>query len=323
MRILFIASGNSPNYEIAPFIKSQRDSLLSQGLDIDYFPIQGKGLGGYLRNIPRLRSQLKKKRYDLIHCHYVLSGYVALLTLTKCPKVLSLMGSDAYGQYTGLNKRKVSSFFLIILTTLIQPFFQAFISKSPNIERYIYRKKISFMIPNGVDLQRISNFEQEIGQNIAARAKTTVLFLGDPRNPRKNLKLVRESLEMLNDANIELMTPFPVSHDEVIRLLLTCDVLVHPSFMEGSPNLVKEAMACNCPIVATNVGDVSWVIGDTKGCYVSSFDVSEFAHKLSNAIDYSRKHRRTNGRTRLLELELDSSDVALKIIKVYQHAAMK
>ena len=53
------------------------------------------------------------------------------------------------------------------------------------------------------------------------------------------------------------------------------DLLLLTSYHEGSPNVIKEAMACNCPIVSTDVGDVRWIIGDTKGCYLTSFEINE------------------------------------------------
>ena len=47
------------------------------------------------------------------------------------------------------------------------------------------------------------------------------------------------------------------------------DVLLLTSDAEGSPMVVKEAMACNVPVVSTAVGDVADVIGGTEGCYIT------------------------------------------------------
>ena len=91
--------------------------------------------------------------------------------------------------------------------------------------------------------------------------------------------------------------------------------MVLTSFHEGSPNVIKEAMACNCPIVATNVGDVEFIIGDTKGCYISDFDANDVAEKIKLALEFGKK---TEGRNRIIEFGLDSRSVARKIIRVYK-----
>jgi len=72
-----------------------------------------------------------------------------------------------------------------------------------------------------------------------------------------------------------------VPYEDIPVYMNASDVLILSSFHEGSPNVVKEAMACNCPIVATNVGDVKWVLGNTEGCYISSFDPINYSEKLN------------------------------------------
>src|SRR5690606_30979119 len=95
------------------------------------------------------------------------------------------------------------------------------------------------------------------------------------------------------------------------------------SFMEGSPNVVKEAMACNCPIVATDVGDVKWVLGETEGCYIASFDPSDFAEKIKSALAFARQKGRTNGGQRITELGLDSETIAQRVLHVYKQVIAK
>jgi len=91
MRILIIASGNSPM--LSPFVKEQAESLIEQGLSIDFFLIKGKGLFGYLGNYFLLIKKLKHKKYDLVHAHYGLSGLLA--TLQFCvPVIITFHGSD-------------------------------------------------------------------------------------------------------------------------------------------------------------------------------------------------------------------------------------
>jgi glycosyltransferase involved in cell wall biosynthesis len=205
-----------------------------------------------------------------------------------------------------------------LLTWLVQPFVDAIISKSANIDKYVYRRKIANIIPNGVRMEQFhipkSDFRTELGLN---DNKRYVLFLGNKKDPRKNHILVEQALRLLNKPEIELITPYPASHDDVVKYLWSTDVFVSAAFMEGSPNVIKEAMACNCPMVSTDVGDAKWVIGNTGGCFLAGFDAKDFADKISQALDFSSKYRRTNGRERMLALGLDSVTIAKRIISVY------
>src|SRR5690554_4110140 len=118
MRVLFVCSGNSDNFDIIPFIKAQGNSLMALGVQVDYFPVVGKGLAGYLRAGVRLRKYLKNKRYDVIHAHFSLSGWTAVIGAGKTPVVLSLMGDDAQGNFIGINKIEFKSRLFTLSTKL-------------------------------------------------------------------------------------------------------------------------------------------------------------------------------------------------------------
>jgi len=313
MKVLFVASGNSDKFETAPFIRAQAESLQREGIEVEFYRIRGKGIRGYLKNIPEIRRTVKKINPDLIHVHYALSAVPVIAAFTGKPLVISFMGSDVYGEYIGENKVKKSSAYLTLTAYLVQPFAAALISKSSNIEKYVYRKSISHILPNGIDLDRF----RCSSDTKKAEKKPEILFLGNPENKRKNFRLASEAAEKLS-SEVKLTAPYPVSHQEVVEHLCSCDVFVITAFQEGSPNVVKEAMACNCPMVVTDVGDVREVIGDTPGCYISSFDTDEFARKLKLAIHFAKTTGRTNGRERIMKLGLDEQRVAQRLIGIYQ-----
>ncbi|GAA4305220.1 glycosyltransferase [Nibribacter koreensis] len=321
MKVLFVCSGNSKNFEVVPFIKEQGDSLVRRGIEVDYYPIVGKGLAGYLKAGLQLRKHLQTKQYDLIHAHFTLSGWSAVLGARKTPVILSLMGSDAYGEYIGVNKIKFSSRYFTLLTYLIQPFTKVLISKSANIEKYVFMKDKSYIVPNGINKEKFKpsteDHRTELGLPLD---KKLVLFLGNKTNIRKNYPLAKQAVDSLNRPDVELINPFPVTHDQIPKYLNAVDVLVVPSLMEGSPNVIKEAMACNCPIVSTDMGDAKWVLGDTPGCYATSFDPADFAQKLKLSLDFAEKHGRTNGAQRIKNLGLDADTVANRIVDIYKVA---
>jgi teichuronic acid biosynthesis glycosyltransferase TuaC len=323
VKILFVCSGNYRTDicqdGISPFVRSQGESLKKYGVVVDYYPIRGKGLISYARQIPLLKDVIKNNNYNIIHAHYVLCGWMAVFTRPKVPIVLSLMGDDAYGSYIDIKKKLLFSRYLTVLTLIIQPFVNAIISKSHNIEKYVYRKNVSNIVPNGVDLKTFKYFKNEYKTELKLdESKRYILFLGKKDDIRKNYQLAAESFKLLNHMNVELINPYPVNHDLVFKYLNSVDVCLLTSFIEGSPNIIKEAMASNCPIVSTDVGDVKWIIGNTNGCFITSFDREDVADKILRGIEYSVQHGRTNGRERILELGLDSDTIAIKIISIYK-----
>ena len=97
------------------------------------------------------------------------------------------------------------------------------------------------------------------------------------------------------------------------------DCLLMTSIAEASPQVIKEAMACGCPIVSVDVGDVKERVEGIEGCYVaSSFDAKELAELLRMAMAFKY---RTNGRDRLVKDGLENREVASQLIKIYESVA--
>jgi len=305
MRILFISSGNSAN-GISPIVLSQGESIAAIKENIvEYFTIKGKGFWGYAKNISRLKRFLKNNKYDLIHAHYSLSAMVASLAGAK-PLVVSLMGSDVKGNGWFKYSIKFFNYF----------FWDSCIVKSEDMKKSSGLKK-TLVIPNGVDLNKFKPIDKQKALSTLGWAldKKHILFPANPERPEKNFKLAKEAFELLNSADYELHYLKNVDNNLMPYYYNGADLVLLTSLWEGSPNVIKEAMACNCPIVSTDVGDIKWVFGDTKGCYISSYNSKDLTQKLQKAILFGK---RTNGRRRILEFDLDLDSIAKRIVKVYK-----
>lgn len=318
MKVVFVCRSNN-HLDIAPFIASQQDSLEAAGVEILGFLIIESSMFSYFLSIFSLKKFINANQIDIIHAHYSLSGLTAVLALSGKPVVLSLMGSDILGEHITQNKIPFRSKIVILITRFVQYFVDAIIVKSQNIYDQVSRKSITSIIPNGMDLQifkPINKLESRKTLGLS-QDKKYILFLANPSNTWKNFKLAEEAVRLLKIPDIILLAPYHVTHNKIPFYLNAVDVFISTSFMEGSSNVIKEAMACNCPIVATDVGDAKWVIGNTVGCYISSFNPNDFAYWLKDALSYAEKNDRTNGRQRIIELGLDSASIADRLINIY------
>jgi len=308
MKILFVCSGNNPKFIMAPFIKSQGESLKTSGVKLDYFTIRSKGIRGYLKNIFQLRKYLNKNHYDLIHGHYSLSSIVASLSC-KLPMVVSLMGSDIH-----------MSFFW---KSIIKVFYR-FRWKTTIVKSEIMKKSASLnnalVIPNGVDFELFKPIDKNIAKTKISfdDNKRHIIFVANPERPEKNYQLAKKAVELIDNDSIELNAVSSVDQNIIPYYMNASDILLLTSLCEGSPNVIKEAMACNCPIVSTDVGDVKEVIGNTEGCYICSYDPEDVADKIKKALDFGR---RTDGREKIKHLE--EKIIAEKIISVYKNVLRK
>ncbi len=310
LKVLFVCSGNSKR-GISPIIANQGESLSLRGVDVDYFTIQGKGVLGYLRNVLPLRRQLRQQRYDIIHAHYSLSALVATLAGGR-PLVVSLMGSDI----------RLGPIFQYAVRLSARLFWREVIVKSIDMRDNLGARCCT-IIPNGIDTAHLRPSEtracqSELGWDLHRKH---LLFAANPGRQVKNFPLFQKAVQSLPEhLAIEYHALEDVPHAAIPTYMNAADVVVLTSLWEGSPNVIKEAMACNCPVVATEVGDVAWLFGDEPGHYLTGFEPADVAEKIRLALDFSGRHGRTRGRERIKKLGLDAETVAWRIVEVYERA---
>ena len=293
--------------QISPFITEQVNSLKSLGVEVEYFLVDQKGIFGYLKKRQDLLKKIKAYKPELIHAHYGLSGLLANLQ-KKVPVVTTYHGSD-------INNTLV---FPLSRICMMLSVYNIFVSAKNQKKSGI--KKNNSIIPCGVDLNLFVPMKKEEAKNKIKldKNKKYVLFAGAFQNEVKNSKLAIEAVSMFPD--VELLELNGYTREQVAILMNAVDVALMTSFTEGSPQFIKEAMACNCPIVSVQVGDVPEVIANLEGCYISTYDPKDVAGKLNLAIDFAK---RTDGRKRIIELKLDTENVAKRILGIYKNIVTK
>ncbi len=319
MRVLFVCSGRSRE-TVSPVVFSQGESLSRCGTDTEYFPIGGKGFFSYLAAVCRLRKRLRVMRPDIVHAHYALSAFVALAACRRTPLVVSFMGDDILGTNRSDGTTTMASrIFSGVNALFAKRFYDFVIVKSPEMHARLRPGTRSEIIPNGVDLQTFFPMNRNEAHKFAGfePGKGNFLFIGDPARPEKNYSLASEAVLAAGGEHKLHIIRNRKPH-ELRVLYCAADAVIMTSFHEGSPNIVKEAMACNCPIVSTDVGDVRILSEGLDGHFLTGFDRNEAAAKVTAAWRYRSVTGETSGRQKITEMKLDSASVAERIIKIYR-----
>ncbi len=298
------------------FVKEQVDSLREAGVDVDVLAFDGKGSArNYLKAGITLRRIVSEKSYDLIHAHYGLAGAVALMQ-TRCPAVVTFHGSDLLGEvgfqykYTRAGKAK----------TIISRAAAVCASERIVVADFLKSKlwpRSAVTIPMGVDLSLfkpipMAEARERLGYT---RKKQLVLFVARPDDYDKRFDIAQEAIALLQEArfDVELLPVYNVPHHDVPWYMNACDVLVLTSMHEASPCVIKEAMACNLPIVSVNVGDVAERVEGVEGCYLCERIPRDVAAKLRQAL---KNGRCSDGRSKIAGLGLQN--IACQVSAVYR-----
>ena len=321
MKILIV--GNNKPGRFAPFVEEQVRALQQLGCEVVFFGVQGKGVLGYLRCLPALMRAIQQHQPNLIHAHYGLSGLLANLQ-RRVPVVTTYHGSD-------INKPNILRFSKIAMRLSAHNIFvsqrNVTLALSPNSLITSRLKKRYTLLPCGVNIpqpwsemqtQRMEQLtlNQWVQEKLTAGVKH-VLFAGAFNNAVKDPELAKAAIHELESkgVKVELIELKGFNRDQVNALMYNCDALLMTSKTEGSPQVIKEAMACGCPIVSVDVGDVAERVEGVEGCYVvRTRKPKDIAEALQQALAFPGK---TNGCQRIIEMGLSNEQVAERLMAIY------
>jgi glycosyltransferase involved in cell wall biosynthesis len=302
-----------PSY--GSFVKAQMDSLRPLGVEFDVLFVNGReSKWNYLRAVRRVRKQLRAKRYELIHAHFGLSGWVARWQ-SRVPVVVSFMGDDVLGRPTRSGRITLAGHFLRISGFILARLATSVIVKSRQMACKLHMPS-AHVIPNGVDLNLFRPMEQAQARKALGLdpGKKFVLFPYNPNEARKRFDLIQDAVSRAREQvpALELLVARGLPQEQIPLYMNAADVLVMASIFEGSPNAVKEAMATNLPVITVDVGDSAELIGPIAGCHLVPREAAAMAKKI---IEVCRRGGRTNGRDWIRKLSMEA--VAEQIVEVY------
>jgi len=301
------------NYDIKKhhaFVYEQIETIKNiYNIDYDNLFIRGKGIFGYLKNISKIRKKIKEYKPDLLHAHYGLSGLLSCLQRIV-PVVITFHGSEIHSRFINI----LSSF----ASKLSK--YNIYVAKHIREKMYFRPGRNFNIIPCGINPDESFVMDKDISSSRMKLTKENIniLFAGAFDDLMKNYKLAKNAIQIISENKINLIELKGYNREEVTYLFNACDLFLLTSKNEGSPQTIKEAMACNCPIVATDVGEIRDIISDSEGCFITSFEPDDIAQKLKLAMEYGK---RTNGREKIKRF--DNNIIAEKIYSVYKDVLSK
>ncbi len=319
LHILFVTSQwpSAENPGLAPFVKREVESLRRAGALVDVFHYSGGWTPvGYARAIARFRRQLQQADYDLVQVRFGQCGLIAL-SQRRLPVVVRFGGSDLLGWRDTAGREPLASKVLRTVSRFVAHRATQVIIVSEGMAPHLPPRPYH-VIPSGVDLAvfRPGNAAEARQQlKLPAEERKLVLFAANPRNVIKRYELAQAAVALLPETlPAELVVAHGVPHEQMPLYMQACDALVLTSEHEGSPNVVKEALACNLPVVSVDVGDVRERIGRLPGCVLCTDEQPQtIAAGLAQVLQAVRP-----AGLREAVLPLDSELLAQRMIAIYQ-----
>lgn len=320
MKVLIVTSvyPSSHNPYSGLYVKEQIESVERHHSDVCfdvYYINHYKGKFQYVKSIWEVNKKIKEGHYDLVHVHFGLAGlYLINPFITKIPTIVTYHGSD-------IQPKGGSGLVAIFLAKHVATKANAVVVLNDLMKRLIekYNKNV-WTIPCSVNT---STFRPLLKTDNCS--KVQIVFPSNHNREVKNYSLFCQTISILENKysmDVEEYELKDMTRDEIATLYSKVDILLMTSKSEGSPQAIKEAMACNLPCVSTPVGDVSVLLNNVKDCFVSEeHDAEELASLVLKSL--KRDGEGVMGREKIMQLGIDDESTAHKIYKLYKDTIKK
>jgi teichuronic acid biosynthesis glycosyltransferase TuaC len=297
------------------FIKRQADFLQAAGVLVDVFHFRaGRRLHNYAAAWWQLQQRVARGDYDVLHAQFGQSGLLAIPK--RLPLVVTFRGSDLLGIVGRGGRYTVAGKVLQRLSRWVARRADAVIVVSPHMREFLPPHVWAHVVPSGLDLESFRLIPRDEARRHLGlpHDRKLVLFAANPDWPRKRYALARQAMELVTATHrAELVVPWGAPYSDMPYYMNACDALVFTSMQEGSPNVVKEALACNLPVVSVAVGDVAARLAGVAGCEVCADQPEPIARALERALE---RPERAAGREAVGDL--DERLLAQQVIAIYR-----
>ena len=300
------------------FVKEQIDALqlINTDIKVEVFNIQGySNKFSYFLSVCRIRELIKNHKFDVIHIHFGLSGlFLLFLRKIQIPIVCTFHGSDI----SASSKKKLVKW---ISFQVAKRCTRIVVLNNQMVEQVRDLKIPYDIIPCGVD----TDFFRPSVIKVEPKAKIVIGFPSNPNRIEKNYPLFANIVQELRKVyEVEIVEELFVhlNRTQISEKLNAIHILLMTSHYEGSPQIIKEAMACNCKIVSRDVGDVRLLFESVGNAAVLDYDASvmDYVGAIKELMEGAIVQGKVSSRERLLHLGLTSTAVAERVNEVYNKA---
>jgi teichuronic acid biosynthesis glycosyltransferase TuaC len=300
----------------AVFIARQADFLRREGVEVELFPFRGaRRPANYLAAWKEVQSRVRRGGYDLVHAQFGQSGLTALPK--QLPLVVTFRGDDLEGIIGESGRYVPAGWLLRFISRTVARQADAVVVVSEHMKQYLPRSVTAHVLPSGIDLELFRPAPRdEVRRRLGLPLdQHLVLFVGNPDLARKRYPLARQAVGIVDRSMpTRLIVGWEQPHHRIAALMNACDALLCTSMQEGSPNSVKEALACNLPVVSVPVGDVALRLRGVAGCELCPDDRAEtIAAGLRRVLE---RGQRIDGRS--AAAELDERALTQRLIGIYR-----
>jgi len=287
------------------WVRDQVDEVRRRGIEVDVFEFS-RGRDEYLPATRRLRSLLRRQRFDLVHAHYGLAGWVARLAGAK-PLVVTFHGTDVRHHLVGHLSRRLAWRIDLVAGVSRALFLPE--DGRPGLPAV----PGSAVLPCGPDLRRFEPLARaEARRRLGLDPKRPYLFF--PANPARPEKRHDRAAAVADACEADLLTGGSIEPEQMPLWINAANAVLVTSDYEGFGMAAVEALACEVPVLSTDVGIAPYALGGIEGCLCGPFDVHRWAPLARRHLE--APDPRVAGAARAATLS--ASGMAERVIEAYE-----
>lgn len=320
--MVFAAQKRLDEIYITSWEIQQYQSLSALGVNVEkYYLVDRKSIVQLVKNALKIRKKARLENIDLIHVQWGSSASFVVTLFAPVPSIITLHGSDLFGSYTEGGRRKTLTGILsTVFSHLATVFATRCIVVSNQMKDKILkplRHKCS-VIPCGIDLKQFTPMDRLYAREVLKwdRNKPVVVFFSGNawvKAPDLAFQVIEIAKVYMPDIEFHVVENQPFG--KMVFYYNAADAMLMTSIHEGSNVSLKEAIACNLPVVTTDCGDAKERLKNVSPSFICSRNPQELAEKL---ITILKERKRSNGRQYIEGLSLEN--MSRRIMKVYNES---
>lgn len=316
IRVLAIIPGEAADRSSMVFARRQMNAIAQSEVDVHVFFLSSRtSLRVLVQEFRRFRKTVSEFDPHIVHAHYGTITALFSALASYRPLVITFRGSDLnptsdIGYIRSLVGRVCSQIAVFRAKHVI--------CVSEQLRNQLWSRRCpTSVIFDGVNLSLFYPIPKDKArQTLEWDSKKKFVFFNLGGRPAgKRLALAESAIKIASREvrDIELIKVSKVDPERIPLLMNACDCLLLTSDWEGSPTVVKEAMACELPVVSVDVGDVSALLDGVLPSRVVPDNSEAIGRAL---VEILRKGVRSNGTMRVQPMSEEST--TSKVLDIYQ-----